>query len=72
MFATLLIVFAGLVAMCVVFAVTGARRAKALEGLDDPLAPRTGDDGAQGIRTAQAKAARPDGATGLGGFFGGP
>jgi hypothetical protein len=46
--------------------VIGVRRDRSLRGLEDPLAPRTQDDGAHGVQTAQAKAARPD--SGVGGF----
>jgi multisubunit Na+/H+ antiporter MnhC subunit len=68
-FLTLLVVFVAIVALCLVVAVRGARRSKQLRGLEDPLAPRTPTDADQEIRTANAKAARPDGATG---FSGGP
>ncbi|WP_144758392.1 hypothetical protein [Curtobacterium sp. 9128] len=69
MFVTLLVVFLAIVALGLVVGVRAARRTRALRGLEDPLAPRAGVDADQEIRTANAKAARPDGATG---FTGGP
>jgi hypothetical protein len=66
MWIVLLAVFVALVAFGTVFAVIGVRRDRSLRGLEDPLAPRTQDDGAHGVQTAQAKAARPD--SGVGGF----
>ncbi|WP_420364697.1 hypothetical protein AAEP80_12795 [Curtobacterium sp. L3-7] len=69
MFITLLVVFLAIVAVGVVLGVQASRRARSLRGLEDPLAPRLGIDADQEIRTANAKAARPDGATG---FTGGP
>ncbi|MEN0101887.1 MAG: hypothetical protein AAGC90_03085 [Curtobacterium sp.] len=69
MFITLLVVFLAIVAVGVVLGVQASRRARSLRGLEDPLAPRPGIDADQEIRTANAKAARPDGATG---FTGGP
>lgn len=66
MWIVLLAVFVALVAVVAVVGVLGVRRERSLRGLDDPLAPRTLDDGAHGVQTAQAKAARPD--SGVSGF----
>ena len=65
---TVSIVFVLVVGVALVVALSASRRAKRLQHLGDPLAPRT-DEGGHAERTAQAQAARPDGATG---FPGGP
>ncbi|MCJ1713943.1 hypothetical protein ACLBWP_01075 [Microbacterium sp. M1A1_1b] len=65
---TIAIVFVLVIVVALAVALSASRRAKRLRHLDDPLAPRTTEDG-HAARTARAQGSRPDGGTG---FPGGP